>query len=221
VLSYLRDEAARERIKADIEQGRIEGWDNPGAYSGWDNVAIASVEVDDHADAEGETVASVARHWDTEPVYAVCDLLEATDLGVSVANHFIEEDDVRAILASERVNVITDGLFGGNPHPRVYGAFPRVIGTYVRETGVLSLEEAVRKMTSLPAQSMGLDSKGLIRPGMDADLVVFDPDLVASPATYDEPRQHPTCLDHVLVAGDFVVRDGETTGLTPSAVLRA
>ena len=220
-IEYLQDEEARKRIKADIEHDRIEGWDNPGAYSGWDNVVIASVESDENAAIEGVSVAALAEQRDTEPVYAVCDLLAEEELGVSVINHFIDEDDVRDILASERVNVITDGLFGGNPHPRVYGAFPRVLGNYVREAGLLSLEEAVRKMTSLPARSMGLGTKGLIRPGMDADLVVFDPEIVGSPATYDTPRQHPTGIYHVLVDGEFVVRDGETTGATPGSALRA
>ena len=87
--------------------------------------------------------------------------------------------------------------------------------------GLLSLEEAVRKVTPLPARSMGLGSKGLIRPGIDADLVVFDPEIVGSPATYDTPRQHPTGIYHVFVDGEFVVRDGETTGATPGSALRA
>jgi N-acyl-D-amino-acid deacylase len=220
-VEYLQDEEARQRIRADIEQDRIDGWDNPGAYSGWENVVIASVEGEANEDVEGESVATLAERWETEPVYAVCDLLVEEDLGVSVINHFIDEEDVRAILESERVNVITDGLFGGNPHPRVYGAFPRVLGKYVREAGLLSLEEAVRKMTSLPARSMGLDTKGVIRPGMDADLVVFNPETVASPATYENPRQHPKGIYHVLVDGKFVVRDGETTGATPGTALRA
>lgn len=220
-IEYLRDERARERIKADIERDRIEGWDNPGAYSGWENVVIASVESEANADIEGMSVASLAARWDTDPVFAVCDLLAEEELGVSVINHFIDEDDVREILRSERVNVITDGLFGGNPHPRVYGAFPRVLGTYIREENQLSLEEGVRKMTSLPARSMGLDTKGIVRPGMDADLVVFDPEVVSSPATYEEPRQHPNGMYHVLVDGTFVVRDEEVTGQTPGKALRA
>jgi N-acyl-D-amino-acid deacylase len=220
-VEYLQDEQARQRIKADVEQNRIDGWDNPGAYSGWDNVVVASVESEANADLEGLTVAELARRWDREPILAVCDLLAEEDLAVSCINHFIDEADVREILAAERVNVITDGLFGGNPHPRVYGAFPKVLGTYVREENVVSLAEAVRMMTSLPARSMGLDRKGILRPDMDADVVVFDPETVASPATYDEPRQHPKGIPHVLVGGDFVVRDGETTGATPGEALRA
>jgi N-acyl-D-amino-acid deacylase len=220
-LEYLRDDEARERIEADVERDRIDGWDNPGAYSGWENVVVASVESEANADVEGMTVEELADAWDTDPILAVCDLLAEEELGVSCLNHFIDEDDVRAILAAERVNVITDGLFGGNPHPRVYGAFPKVLGTYVREENLCSLEEAVRMMTSLPARSMGLDRKGLVRPGMDADLVVFDPEVIASPATYEAPTQHPKGVYHVLVDGEFVVRDAECTGATPGEALRA
>ena len=220
-VDYLRDDDARERIRKDVEQNRIDGWDNPGAYSGWENVVVASVESDANAHLEGSSVADLAAEWDTDPVLAVCDLLAEEDLGVSCLNHFIDEGDVRTILASERVNVITDGLFGGNPHPRVYGAFPKVLGTYVRQENLLSLEAAVRKMTSLPARSMGLPRKGVVRPGMDADLVVFDPEVVSSPATSEDPTQFPTGVYHVLVDGEFVVRDDELTGRTPGAALHA
>jgi N-acyl-D-amino-acid deacylase len=96
-----------------------------------------------------------------------------------------------------------------------------VLGHYVREANLLSLEAAVRKMTSLPARVFGLDRKGLVRPGMDADLVVFDPAAVASRATFDEPRRHPVGIEHVVVDGAFVVRDGEPTGATPGRAIRA
>jgi len=220
-IAYLQDDEARERIRRDIEQYRIDGWDNPGAYSGWDNVVVTNVRSGDNEDLQGRSIAEIASQWETNPVYAVCDLLAAEEMGVSILNHFIDEDDVRAILASERVNVITDGLFGGKPHPRVYGSFPKVLGTYVREENLLSLEMAVRKMTSLPARSMGLQRKGLVRPGMDADLVVFDPEAVGSPATYDDPKQFPRGVYDVFVDGEPVVRDGETTGRTPGATIRA
>ncbi|PSP84845.1 N-acyl-D-amino acid deacylase [Halobacteriales archaeon QS_1_68_17] len=220
-VAFLRDPDARERIRRDVEEYRIDGWDNPGAYSGWDNVVVTNVQSSDNEDLQGLSIAEIASSRDTDPVSAVCDLLAEEELGVSVLNHFIDEDDVRAILASERVNVITDGLFGGKPHPRVYGSFPKVLGTYVREENLLSLEAAIRKMTSLPARSMGLQRKGLVRPGMDADLVVLDPEAVGSPATYDDPKQFPRGIYDVFVGGEGVVRDGETTGATPGEPIRA
>jgi N-acyl-D-amino-acid deacylase len=220
-IERLEDDEARERIRRDVEEYRIDGWDNPGAYSGWDNVVVTNVQSEANEGLQGLSIAEIAARWDTNPVSAVCDLLAEEEMGVSILNHFIAEDDVRAILASERVNVITDGLFGGKPHPRVYGSFPKVLGTYVREENRLSLEMAVRKMTSLPARAMGLQRKGLVRPGMDADLVVFDPEVVESPATYEDPTQYPLGIYDVFVGGEAVVRDGETTGKTPGETIRA
>jgi len=119
------------------------------------------------------------------------------------------------------VNVGTDGLFGGTPHPRVYGTYPRILGHYVREENLLTLEEAVRKMTALPARAMGLHRRGLIRPGMVADLVVFDPTTVRTRATFEEPKQFPIGISDVMVNGEWVVRESEVTGNTPGEVIRS
>jgi len=152
---------------------------------------------------------------------ALCDLLVAEDLEAAVVVHSMDEDDVAAIIENERVTVASDGIFGEHPHPRLHGTFPRVLGTYVREKNLLTLEGAVRKMTSLPARVTGLQRKGLIREGMDADLVVFDDARVGSRATFEHPTRAPTGIDHVYVMGEAVVSDGELTGATPGHVIRA
>ena len=118
------------------------------------------------------------------------------------------------------VSFITDGLMSGRPHPRAYATYPRILGRYVREQGVLSLEEAVRKMTSLPARKIRLRNKGVIAEGYDADLVVFDPDTVIDKNSYDDPRVHPAGIAHVLVNGVFVVEDAALTGARPGRVIR-
>jgi N-acyl-D-amino-acid deacylase len=135
--------------------------------------------------------------------------------------HHIDRTDMERILEHEWVAIASDALFGSNPHPRLYGTYPHVLGRYVREENHLTLEEAVRKMTSLPARAMGLDRKGLIRPGMDADIVVFDSETVAGPATFESPAQFPRGIPHVLVGGEFVVRGFESTGVTPGTAVRA
>ena len=219
-LEHLTDPESRERIRRDIEEWRIEGWENIGALSGWGNVVIANVESDENESVEGMSVADVAAERGVGPLDAVFDLLVEEDLGASMVLHQMDEGDVRDILSYERVCVATDGLFGGKPHPRVYGTYPRVLGHYVREQNLLTLEEAVRKMTSLPARAMGLDRKGIVRPGMDADLVVFDPVTVESRATFENPRRHPRGVHHVVVNGEFVVREGETTGNLPGEAVR-
>lgn len=218
-LERISDEETRERIRRDTEEWRIDGWENQGARTGWDNIVVTNIDNPKWTDYQGSSVASVASDRQSHPVDVVCDLLIAEDLDVAMLLHAMDEPDVREIMANERVCIATDGLFGTAPHPRTYGTYARVLGKYVREEGVLTLEEAVRKMTSLPARAMGLERKGLIRPGMDADLVVFRPETVSDRGTYDAPRQHPTGITHVLVNGEFIVRSGSTTENTPGEVI--
>ncbi|KTG07704.1 N-acyl-D-amino acid deacylase [Haloprofundus marisrubri] len=221
MLDQLTDETVRTRIRRDVEEWRIAGWENFGGLAGWENVFVTSVSSESNADAEGRSIRDVADRRGVGTIEAVCDLLVEEELGVSIRVHTLAEADVETILETPWVCIGSDGLFGGRPHPRVYGTFPRVLGEYTRRRNLLSLPEAVQKSTSLPARIFGLDSKGLLRPGLDADLVVFDPRTVSSPATFDDPTRYPTGIQHVLVDGEFVVRDGETTGATPGRALRA
>ena len=133
----------------------------------------------------------------------------------------MDEEDVTRIMAHPTVSIITDGLLGGKPHPRVYGSFPRVLGHYVREQGVLGLEEAVRKMTSAPAQKLRLKSKGVLASGMDADVTVFRPETVIDRATYDDPRQFSPGIEWVMVNGQVVVERGTHTGARPGRTVRS
>lgn len=169
--------------------------------------------------AEGRSVVAIAEDRGTDPVTVVCDLLVESGLKVGMLLHQLKESDVREILANERVNVATDGLFGGRPHPRVYGTYPKILGRYVRETNTLTLEEAIRKMTALPARAMGFETKGVLRPGLDADLVVFYPGTIDANATYERPKQFLTGAHHVMVDGTFVVRDLTVSGARPGEVL--
>ena len=117
--------------------------------------------------------------------------------------------------------IASDALvFGDHPNPRSYGCFPQVLGEYVRKEGRLSLEEAIRKMTSFPAQRLGLPDRGLLRDGFKADIVVFDADTVIDTATWEDPHQYPVGIPHVIVGGEPVIRDGAHTGARPGRVLR-
>jgi dihydroorotase/N-acyl-D-amino-acid deacylase len=137
--------------------------------------------------------------------------------------HAIDEGDLRRVLAHPLSMIASDGgpqVFGrASPHPRSYGTFARVLGQYVRDTPVISLEEAVRKMTSLPAQRIGLLDRGLIRPGMKADIVIFDPATVRDMATYEKPHQYAEGFQAVLVNGEIVFQDGKMTGAKPGRML--
>jgi N-acyl-D-amino-acid deacylase len=134
----------------------------------------------------------------------------------------MDEGDVQRVLKHELCMIGSDGLpsEGGKPHPRLYGTFPRVLARYAREEGLLTLEEAVHKMTGLPARRFGLEGRGELKEGWCADIVVFDPQAVTDTATYEEPRQYPLGIEYVVVNGQVVAEKGKQTGARPGCVLR-
>ena len=144
--------------------------------------------------------------------------------GASMVYHFMGDDDIVRIMRHPMVSFASDAgvieLGAGVPHPRGYGNNARVLGEYVRDRKVISLEDAVRKMTSLPAQHFGFAGRGILTEGAAADLVLFDAARVRDLATYDKPHAYAEGIPHVLVNGTFVVRDGKTTGERPGRVLR-
>ncbi len=156
-----------------------------------------------------------------DAVDAICDLLLSEDLGVSQVTSGPWSKTLPLFVAHPVGMVGTDSTFlGEKPAPRTYGSFPRILGQFVRDEGLLSLEEAIRKMTSAAAARLGLRQRGVLRDGMIADIVVFDPATVRSNATYDEPRQFPDGIDHVIVNGVLVVDGGVHTGATPGRGIR-
>ena len=141
-------------------------------------------------------------------------------LAVGMISFGLDEADITAIMRHPAVSFITDGLMSGRPHPRAYATYPRILGRYVREQGVLSLEEAVRKMTFNTARRLRMKHKGLILQGMDADIVVFDEQRILDVNSFEEPRIHPQGIDLVCVNGEIVVRDGVHTGARPGRTIR-
>jgi N-acyl-D-amino-acid deacylase len=135
----------------------------------------------------------------------------------------MNDEDVERILKDPATMIGSDGIPGlgsARPHPRMTGTFPRILGHYVREKGVVTLEEAVRKMTSLPAQTFGLYKKGILRPAMDADLVIFDPDTIIDKSTFEDSLQPPEGIHWVIVNGQVAVEAGKITGAAAGKVLR-
>jgi N-acyl-D-amino-acid deacylase len=215
LLERLRDPEVRERIRED----------RSGIYRTWDEVMVASAK--NHPEYEGKRISEIAELQGKEEYEAVYDLLITEDAQVSVVIFGMSEEDVRRVMKSPHGMVGSDGsavaprgiLGKGKPHPRFYGTFPRVIGHYVRE-GVLSLEEAVRKMTSAPAQRIGLRDRGLLREGFKADITVFDPGNVKDEATFLDPHRFASGIPYVMVNGKIVVDGGEHTGALPGRALR-
>ena len=218
--SKLRDPAVRAEVAEDIRSWRLDDWENLAGLTGWDDVVVSSVSTAVNRDLEGVAIMDIASCRDGDPVDVVCDLLLEESFEVEVLLHKLHEDDIATFLTDPRISVCTDGLFGDHPHPRTYGTYPRILEEFVRERNVLQLEEAVRKMTSLPAQTYGLEDRGLVKAGFVADLVVFDPDTVRARATYDDPTRYPVGITQVFVDGERVIADGGPTDARPGSVLR-
>src|SRR5215210_3143161 len=208
-LERLGDPAARERIKAELRQEQ-DDWDNLVASTGWDSVYISSLSRDDAANLAGKNILEASEARGVDPEDSMMDLLLEQDGKVSIVFFHMAGSDVEQVIRWGRSLIASDSLHdqAEKPHPRLYGTFPHVLARYVREKKLLTLEEAVRKMTSFPASRFNLGKRGLIAPGYAADLVVFDPETVQDTATYEDPKHFPEGISHVLVNGTKAVEAG-------------
>jgi N-acyl-D-amino-acid deacylase len=213
MLKRLRDEGTRRKIADEMtKKGRGQDW-------GWSNIFVTSVKTERNQPFEGENLEEIAKRRGQPPLEALFDIIREEENAATMVSFSMSEDDVRTVMRSPLQMVCTDGIILGKPHPRAYGSFPRILGRYVKE-GVLRLEEAVRKMTSLPAQSFGLYDRGLLRPGIWADITIFDPDTILDTATYKDSIRFPDGVEHVIVNGELTVHNGEHTHARAGSVLR-
>ena len=174
LLARLSDASLRKRMMLDIESG-IPGWDNFVDFAGVDQIFVTSVKTAANQELVGKSLQEIGRMRNRNPLEAAFDLLLAEENAVGMVDFYGKEEHVARFLTRPEQNVCTDGLLGGKPHPRVFGSFPRVLGKYVREENALTLEAAVRKMTSKPAEVFGFEKRGLLKAGYFADVVIFNP----------------------------------------------
>jgi dihydroorotase/N-acyl-D-amino-acid deacylase len=228
LLQRLRDPAARRRIRRDMETPG--SWENNAwkEIAGPEAILIGAVQNPKLRPLQGKTLAEVAKQRKTDAITALLDLLVEDNALTSVAVFGMSEPDVVLALQHPWVSINNDsegtapeGLLGeAHPHPRAYGTFPRILRKYVREEKRLTLENAIRKFTSLAAQRMRLDDRGVLKAGMWADVVIFDPAEVRDLATFDKPNQLSEGMAWVLVNGVPVIAEGKATGELPGKVLR-
>lgn len=216
-LERLADADARARMRADMLAEGPHTWDNFWSWAGAEGILISDVPSGRRPEQVGLSLAQAA--GDADPVLFAFDLLREERMGVGMIAFSQSEDVVRALMRHPRVNGCTDGLLGGKPHPRAYGAFARILRLN-REHSLLPLPEMIRKLTSQAAEALTLRGRGTLAVGSPADVVVFDPDRVSDTATYADPRQHPVGMPHVLVNGVPVVSDVGGTGARPGQVVR-
>jgi N-acyl-D-amino-acid deacylase len=219
-IARLVDPELRERLRVEMEETGSDG--AHGVPFDWSVHVVSGVRRRANRRFVGKNIAESAAETGKRPIDFCCELVTDDELGVTVVSHVGHEENVQAIMQHPAHMAGSDGiLVGERPHPRAWGTFPRYLAVYVRELGILTWEQAVRKMTSLPAQRLGFFDRGLVRPGMAADLVAFDPETVRDTATYEEPKQQPEGIPYVCVNGSLVVDDGRHTGELPGRALRS
>lgn len=227
LLARLVDPETRARLRSELTGAGATDWSLGSAYGGPGGVMIAGTSEDSLERYEGMRLDRVAEIRGQEPVDALLDLLVADRASTSAIYFSMSEEDIEYAMRQPWVSVgidagarAADSTVTGRPHPRAYGSFPRILCRYVRERGVLTLEDAIRKFTALPAARVGLDERGVVKAGMFADLTLFDPDTVCDRATFEEPVQTSIGIEHVIVNGVPVLRDGVPTDARPGRALR-
>ncbi|MFH9861675.1 amidohydrolase family protein [Streptomyces sp. NPDC017202] len=219
ILRRLTDEESAERIRHDLEAVGSDGCH--GVPVDWDTVEISGVGSAALEAYVGRTVRESAALRGETPWTTARRLLVEDRLATAILQHVGHEENVRAIMRHRVHTGGSDGILqGAKPHPRAYGTFPRYLGRYVRESGVLSLESCVAHLTGRPAARLRLPDRGLVREGYRADLVLFDPRTVAAGSSYDAPRTPPTGIPYVLVDGRFVIEDGRRTDVLAGRAVR-
>jgi len=223
-LNNLGKTGFRETLKGYMLHG-VASWYSPLKDIDWQEMSIAEVKYD--KELVGKTVREIADQEGIDALDVILDLLRSQETSVKVIVPAMSEEDVVTIMKDPITMISSDGKAVSpwgryaemHPHPRYYGAFPRVLGRYVRENKVLNLPEAVRKMTSLPASKLGLRDRGVLKPGNAADIVIFDPERISDKATFNNPHQFACGIEYVIVNGKVVIGEGEHTGTYPGKLL--
>jgi N-acyl-D-amino-acid deacylase len=227
LLERIADLENQRKIRADIEKDR--GWENLVEEAGWERIFIASVKTEEWKDVEGLSLTEISKLRNYRDEFEVLfDILTHENAEVTMTMESMGDEDIERIMKGEYTMVGTDGsgvsptgiLGHGKPHPRYYGTYPRILGYYVREKRVLTLENAIYKMTGFPAQRLGFQDRGIVKPGYWADVVIFNPKTVIDRATFMDPHQFSEGIHHVIVNGVSVVASNGQNKELPGHVLR-
>ncbi|MGB9467312.1 MAG: D-aminoacylase [Candidatus Acidiferrum sp.] len=229
LVKRLADPEIRARLKKEIVAGSPGWWNIIEASGGWQNVVLVNAQNSDNAKFQNRSIADIAKELNKDPADVAFDFVAQAKTGrVLAIYHMMSEQDIETALKFPWTSIGSDAGTALTPggddalglaHPRSYGNFPRVIARYVRETHTLTLEDAIRKMTSWPATRMRIADRGLIREGLWADVVIFDYDKIQDRSTYDHPDVTPDGIDFVIVNGQVVVDHGKHTGARPGKII--
>lgn len=219
LIERLSDENERAKMKKDIANG-IEGWDNFIEFAGIEQIFVTSVKTEKNKDTIGKNLLEIGKMRGKDPLDATFDLLKEEENAVGMVDFYGLEEHIIGFMKRDEQNVCTDGLLAGKPHPRAYGSFPKILGRYVRELNVLTIEEAVYKMTKKAATSFSIKDRGELKEGYFADIVIFDKDTVSGCDDFINSMQYPTGIDYVIINGNCVVEEGKYNKIKAGKVLK-
>ena len=219
LVERLGNKEDRIKMKEDIENG-IQGCDNFIDFAGFEGIYVTSVKTKANEDCIWKNLLEIAELRGKDKYDAVFDLLKEEENAVGMYDYYGKDEHVVTFMTREESNICTDGLLGGKPHPRVYGAFPRVIGKFVREMKAMPLEEAIYKMTKKPAETFKIKERGLLKEGYFADVVIFDENTTIDKGTFVDPIQYPEGISHVIVNGKILINNYIKNEKLPGKVIR-
>lgn len=227
MIAALKNEKSKKDVISSMT-GDFSSWENPMENNNWNKVRIASVKTNKNKKYEGKNINEVSKEMGCSPYDAVIKLLVEEKGSVKMIFFGMQEKGLQTLMKHPHAIFCTDGratapygeLSKGKVHPRYYGSFPRILGRYVNQKKLLSLEEAVNKMTLRPAQKIGLKQRGLLKTGYYADITIFDKTKIIDTATFDNPHSYPEGIMYVIVNGAIVVSKGEHTGRLPGKILK-
>ncbi|MDX2494897.1 MAG: amidohydrolase family protein, partial [Desulfuromusa sp.] len=227
MIQYLTDQPTRKKIRQEIDCA-IKAGTHAYNIAAWENVQVAKVRSPEFKHFEGKRISEISTELNVDPLECVFNLLLKEQGNVPTLVFCMDEADVENIMRHPQTIIASDGraaatygeLHKGSPHPRYYGAFPRVLGKYVRENKVLPLEAAIKKMTSMPAGVMNLQDRGTLAVDKVADITIFDPETICDLATYENPHQYSNGIDKVIISGAVVIDQVNHTGRMMGQIIK-
>lgn len=226
MIAYLSDNSTRKKIRLEIDTA-IKMGSHAYNTAPWENVQIAMVKSPEYKSIEGKSIAEISKELGIDPLDFVFDLLIKEQGSVKTLVFCMDEEDIKTIMKHPHTIIASDGravatygeLNKGSTHPRYYGAFPRVLGKYVRDEKVLSLETAIKKMTSMPAKIMRMDNRGILAPNKVADITIFDPKTICDVATFENPHQYSKGIEKVIISGEVIIDQGNHTNIMAGRII--
>ncbi|MGL5477567.1 MAG: N-acyl-D-amino-acid deacylase family protein, partial [Clostridium sp.] len=219
LVERLKSKEMREKMIYDMKNG-IEGWENFLEFIPLDSIYITSVKTLKNKDVIGKNLIEIGRMREKDPYNATFDLLLEEENAVGMYDFYGKEEQIVRFMKLDEQNVCTDGLLSGKPHPRAYGAFPRILGRYVRELEAITLEEGIMKMSHKAALAFGIKERGLIKEGYFGDIVIFNKDTIKDTGTFEDPTRYPEGIHYVLINGEIVLQNGKYNEIKAGRVLR-